>query len=56
MFWQPYSWGYKTRAAAQSAMDEEISEGRLTASDCRIDFYRTTEGKPRWQIKESVSA
>lgn len=56
MFFKSYSWGYKSRAAAQSALHEEISEGRLTESDCKIAFYRTTEGKPRWQILELVAS
>jgi hypothetical protein len=52
MFWRSYSWGYRTLAAALEAMTEEIAEGRLSAVDCRVQAYRTTEGARRWQIQE----
>ena len=56
MFWTSYSWGHKSRAAAQETLDNEVSESRLTAADCRIVSYLTTEGKRRWQIQELAPA
>lgn len=52
MFWRTYEYGFKSRAAAEESLMDEVSEGRLTEADCKIAFYRTTEGKPRWQIME----
>lgn len=56
MFWRTYDYGFKSKDAAQSTLWDEVSEGRLTESDCRVAFYRTTEGKPRWQIQELCAA
>ena len=56
MFWTSYSWGHKSRAAAQDTLDDEVSEGRLSAADCRIQAYQTPEGKRRWQIQELAPA
>jgi hypothetical protein len=52
MFYRSYSWGYTSRDAAQAALDDEVSESRLSARDCRIRSYLTSEGKRRWQIEE----
>ena len=52
MFYRSYSWGYTSRAAAQAALDDEVSESRLSANGCRIRSYLTSEGKRRWQIEE----
>ena len=56
MWWHTYEYGFKTKAAAQAELDNEVSEGRLTAADCKVSFYRNTEGKPRWQILELAPA
>ncbi len=56
MFWHTYEYGFKTRAAAQEALHNEIAEGRLSAKDCKIEAYQNTQGARRWQIKELAPA
>lgn len=55
MFWFLYAMGYKSYNAAYENLMDEVSEGRLSLCDCKIESYRNKEGKRRYKIMELVS-